>query len=246
MPSASRSRSSAADDEAFDAVVRTARPGIGSVAAGNVVTSPTVRVRVPVSYGEEVRYVLSAPLKPEAACGAARGAAPARGLDDRPRRPRQARHRPHSRRPGRHAGVGKLPRGDGPARPRAGSRAAAIEGRSAYTAYVTSELSGWILGIGIPASTVETGAQRTFADTGRWSRPGPRPRCAAGVADRSAHLALSRRSAPPHSAHPLQHRAHRAGVLPGEAPASSPRCRSPAEALNSRRRHAQLRARSRR
>src|SRR5262245_4560771 len=50
------------DDESFDATVRDGRPRMGSVAAGTVVRSPTVRVRVPVAYGDEVRYVVSAPL----------------------------------------------------------------------------------------------------------------------------------------------------------------------------------------
>jgi hypothetical protein len=34
------------------------------------------------------------------------------------------------------------------------------DGRPTYTAYVTSQLSGWVLGVAIPAGTVEAGEQR--------------------------------------------------------------------------------------
>jgi hypothetical protein len=34
------------------------------------------------------------------------------------------------------------------------------DGRPAYTAYVTSQLSGWVLGVAIPAGAVEAGEQR--------------------------------------------------------------------------------------
>jgi hypothetical protein len=40
------------------------------------------------------------------------------------------------------------------------------EGRSTYMSYVTSPLSGWALGITIPAATVEAEAQHTFAMLG--------------------------------------------------------------------------------
>ncbi len=50
------------DDASFDAVVRSGKAGIGSVSPGAAVRSPTVRVRIPVRYGGEVRYVMSAPL----------------------------------------------------------------------------------------------------------------------------------------------------------------------------------------
>jgi hypothetical protein len=155
----------AIDDESFDAVVRTARPRIGSVAAGNVVTSPTVRVRVPVIYGEEVRYVLSAPqnLKQLASLLEAQRLPEDwaivlvdRGKHVIVRIPALPASVPES--DSFREGVDRSPEG--------WFQGQTKEGRSAYTSYVTSELSGWILGIAIPASTVEAGERRAFAALG--------------------------------------------------------------------------------
>src|SRR6185436_12875063 len=41
-----------------------------------------------------------------------------------------------------------------------------IEGTQAYTPYVTSELSGWVMGIAIPAATVDAAANRTVIGMG--------------------------------------------------------------------------------
>ena len=41
-----------------------------------------------------------------------------------------------------------------------------MEGRPAYSAYVTSQLSGWVLGIAIPAGTVELRERRIFTIMG--------------------------------------------------------------------------------
>ena len=41
-------------------------------------------------------------------------------------------------------------------------RGSTLEGRETDTPYVTSELSGWSLGMAIPAATVNRGAWRTF------------------------------------------------------------------------------------
>ena len=41
-----------------------------------------------------------------------------------------------------------------------------LEGTRTYTPYVTSELSGWVLGIAIPASTVDAAAKRTLIGMG--------------------------------------------------------------------------------
>jgi len=150
-----------ADDGAFEAVVRTARPQIGGVAAGNVVTSPTVRVRVPVTYGEEVRYVLSAPLNLKQLAA----------LLEAQRLPEDwvITLVDHGKRV--IARIPAVPAGlqESESYREAMSRSAegwfqgrTLDGRIAYTSYVTSELSGWMLAIGIPAGTVEAGAQRMF------------------------------------------------------------------------------------
>jgi len=154
-----------AADDGLDAVVRTARPGIGGVAAGNVVTSPTVRVRVPVSYGEEVRYVISAPLNLKQLAALLEAQRLPEDwvitLVDREKRviaripavPTGLQESESYR-----EAMGRSPEGWFQGR--------AIDGRSTYTPYVTSELSGWVLAIGIPASAVEAGAQRTFTILG--------------------------------------------------------------------------------
>lgn len=155
----------AVDDESFDAVVRTARPRIGSVAAGSVVTSPTVRVRVPAAYGEEVRYVISAPLNLKHLTSLLEAqrlpedwaiVLVDRGKHVIVRIPALPASVPES--DSFREGVDRLPEG--------WFQGLTKEGRSAYTSYVTSELSGWILGIAIPAGTVEAGEQRAFAMLG--------------------------------------------------------------------------------
>lgn len=150
------------DDESFAAVVRTAKAGMGGVAAGAAVRSPTVRVRVPVIIGGEVRYVISAPLNLKYLTDLLRAErlpeAWAIVLVDREKRV-------IARIPAAPAGtpapdefreaIGRSPEGWFQGR--------APEGRSIYTPYVTSQLSGWALGIAIPASDAEAGARRVLA-----------------------------------------------------------------------------------
>jgi hypothetical protein len=153
-------------EESFNVVVRTARPAIGNVMAGVVVQSPTVRVRVPVVYGDKVRYTLSAPLNlkyladnllkaqrlPEGwvitlvdrdTRVIARLPAVATGLQEAD--------------DFRDATKGSL---------EGWFQGRSMEGRTTYTSYVRSQLSGWVLGIAIPAETVEAGARSTFATLG--------------------------------------------------------------------------------
>lgn len=147
------------DDPAYAAVARGARASFSNVAAGTVVQSPTVRVRVPVSYADEVRYVLSAPqnLKLFAELMQAQRLPDEWGIALVDRETRVI-----TRIPALPAGVEeseslrdairRAPEGwfEGPSR----------DGRPAYTAYVTSQLSGWVLGVAIPAGAVEAGEQR--------------------------------------------------------------------------------------
>ncbi len=151
-----------ADDESFDAVVRTAQAVTGSVAAGATIRSPTVRVRVPVTRGGEVRYVISAPLNLKYLADLLQAQRLPEGwginLADRgknviARIPATPTGSPVS--DSFRAAIEHSPEGwfYGPT----------LEGRSTYTSYVTSPLSGWVLGIAIPAGIVEAGARRTFA-----------------------------------------------------------------------------------
>ena len=148
------------DAPSFEAVVRTARPSVGSVAAGTAVRGQTVRVRVPVSYGEEVRYVVSAPLSLKYLAALL-----------------EAQHLPESwvislvdREKRVIARIPALPAGveesealrDTLERGPEGWFQRIREGRDAYTAYTTSELSGWTLAISVPAATVDALSRRVF------------------------------------------------------------------------------------
>jgi len=150
-----------ADDSSFNAVVLGARPAVGNVAAGTAVQRPTVRVRVPVSQKGEVRYVMSAPLSlVQLAAVLEAQRLPENwviSLVDREKRV-------IVRIPAVPAGV---PASDSfreaiEREPEGWFHGRTMEGRSTYAAYVTSELSGWVLGVAIPESVVEAGAQRSF------------------------------------------------------------------------------------
>jgi hypothetical protein len=150
------------DGESFATAVRTARAEIGSVSPGTAVRSPTVRVRVPISYAGEVRYVLSAPLhlKQLADLLEAQRSPEDKGvvLVDRDKRV-------IARIPAAPAGsqapddlreaIERTPEGlfDG----------SSPEGRPTCTSYTTSLLSGWALGIAIPAEPMEARARRSVA-----------------------------------------------------------------------------------
>jgi len=149
------------DDESFAAALRGERAGIGGVVGGSAVRSPTVRVRVPVAHGGQVRYVLSAPLNLQYLAEVLE----AQHLPDdwtiavvdREKRfivrtPRAAAGSPVS--DSFREAIAREPQGWFHGR--------TLEGRSTYTSYVTSPLSGWVLGIAIPAGIVEAGARRAF------------------------------------------------------------------------------------
>jgi hypothetical protein len=150
------------DGESFATAVRTARPEIGSVSPGTAVRSPTVRVRVPLSYAGEVRYVISAPLKLK---HLAELLETQRSPEDRVIVLLDRGKRVIARIPAAPAGsqapddlreaIERSPEGlfDG----------ASPEGRATCTSYVSSPLSGWALGIVIPVEAVEAGARRSVA-----------------------------------------------------------------------------------
>jgi hypothetical protein len=149
------------DDESFDAALTGGRSVVGSVAAGTVVQQPTVRVRTPVRQKGEVRYVISAPHNLTHIAAVLEAQRLPQGwvisLVDR--------HKVViARLPAVPAGV--------PAsnnfreaierEPEGWFFGRTMEGRLTYTAYVTSQLSGWVLGVAIPASVVEAGERRTW------------------------------------------------------------------------------------
>jgi len=154
-----------ADEPSFVAAARDGRPGIGNVAAGTVVRNPTARLRVPVVQGEEVRYVLSAPLNLKYFADLLQAqelpAGWAIGLVDRERQI-------VARLPPAAAGI---PVSDAmrEALARAAQgwfRSRTMEGAPSYTAYVTSPLSGWVLAIAVPERAVEGEARRAYVLVG--------------------------------------------------------------------------------
>ena len=149
----------ATDDPAYSAAVRGARATFSNVATGTAVQSPTVRVRVPVSYADEVRYVISAPLNlrqlaelmqvqvlPED-WGISLVDREARVIVRIPAVPAGAEEAESFR-----AAVRRAPEGwfEGHNR----------EGKPTHTAYVTSQLTGWVVGVALPSPVVDVGKQR--------------------------------------------------------------------------------------
>lgn len=150
-----------ADEPSFVAAVRDGRAAIGSIAPGTVVRNPTARLRVPVVYNEEVRYVLSAPLNLKYLADLLRAQELpsdwAIGLVDRERQivariPPTAAGLPVS--DAMRAALARAPQGWFPNR--------TMEGAPSYTAYVTSPLSGWVLAIAVPARAVEGESRRAL------------------------------------------------------------------------------------
>jgi hypothetical protein len=149
------------EDHSFLAVLRGAKAGIGSVAVGTAVRSPTVRVRVPVHVGDEVRYVISAPLNLRHLATVLEAQRVPQdwmiALIDRDqnfivRIPPVAAGAPVPE--GLRQAVGAAPEGWLERR--------ASDGRRTYTPYVTSQLSGWVLAIVMPGDAVDADARRTF------------------------------------------------------------------------------------
>ena len=150
------------DRATYEQAVASGKPVVGSVDTTEAVPEPAVRLRTPVVQG---RYVLTAALKPEIFTEVLKAQQVPDGwviaLLDRNRR-----------------FIARIPavRPGGPAS--ASFRAAldksptgwfageTIEGNKTYTPYVSSALSGWTLGIAIPAGTVDAGARRTLVGLG--------------------------------------------------------------------------------
>src|SRR5438105_963028 len=152
------------DRESFDEVLRTGRLLIGSLMPGPTTDELAVRIRFPVASGGKVRYVLSIPLKLEhlEQVLKAQRIPPDWVIALVDRNKRFIVRIPWAR-PGSgvsdslRAAIERAPEGWFPGR--------TIEGVDTYTPYVTSELSGWVLSIAIPASTVEAGQRRMISIT---------------------------------------------------------------------------------
>ena len=151
------------DLTSFRLAVASRQPVVSDVDTGGA--RPVVRMRVPVVLDSVVRYVLTVQVAPESFNDVLREQRLPESwviaLVDRNRR-FVARVPPAA--PGRpvsdtfRAAIDRSPNG--------WFAGTTIEGTRSYTPYVTSELSGWVLGIAIPAATVDAAANRTVVGMG--------------------------------------------------------------------------------
>ena len=153
--------------ESFDHVVRTRQPTIGNLARGQS-GAWAVPLRVPVIRQGELRYVLTAVIKPEGI----------RRVVDRQQVPRDwvvsvfdasnsraARSRQHDDYVGRDAGPSLKELMLGNAREGTGTTFT-LEGDRVYTAYSRSPMTNWTVSIGIPSSFIDTAMWRSVAAYG--------------------------------------------------------------------------------
>ena len=147
------------DDDAFDKVLRTRAPQISSLAQDGAVPLRAVRLRVPVFIRGQMRHVLSAPLDASSFDALLRAQRLPDGwtiaLADRNKRF-------IARIPPKPAGTGisqdlaaALDRS-----PEGWFHGRTLEGAETFTPYVSSELSGWVLAIAMPAEVVRAGTSR--------------------------------------------------------------------------------------
>jgi signal transduction histidine kinase len=150
------------DLTSYRRAIETGKPVIGDVDVGAAVPRPSVRIRLPVLTEGAVRYVLTVPLRSEAFSDLLREQRLREdwviALVDRNKRfiariPPMAAGSP----------VSESFRGAIERSPDGWFAGTTLEGTRTYTPYVTSVLSGWVLGIAIPARAVEAAADRTFA-----------------------------------------------------------------------------------
>jgi signal transduction histidine kinase/ActR/RegA family two-component response regulator len=149
------------DADSIDRVLATGRAAIGDIADGADVRMPAIRVHVPVVRNGTLEYVLSAPLRLESLQTVLRAQQIPQDwvivVVDRARRfigripamPPGTVASESFREALSHASEGFF-------------RGRTVEGFETYTPYVTSALSGWVLGIAVPASVIEAAANRMF------------------------------------------------------------------------------------
>jgi len=146
-------------DDSLQVTANGTRTGFGNVRVGNVVRNPTVRLTIPITSGGELRYIMTAPLN-------------MKQLTD----VLQAQKLPESwtiavldRDKRVIAAVPTVPTGTSvpdelrkaiERAPEGWMRGGGPEGGN-YTAHVTSDLSGWMLAIGVPPAYVEADARRS-------------------------------------------------------------------------------------
>ena len=178
------------DQDSLERALESGKPQIGNVAVGPAIDQAATRVRVPVLADGKVRYVISVPIKPEVFAALL---VDQRLPDDWVIKLVDGNRRVVARIPAQPPGT---PIGEQFLKaikhaPGGFFRERTAEGVESTTAYVTSPLSGWVLGIAVPQTTVEAGDRRALG--------GIALMLAAAFAAALGLLALiSRRAAPRH------------------------------------------------
>jgi PAS domain S-box-containing protein len=155
-----------ADQQSFDEVMRTAKPAVGFLVRGPILTTFNFPVRVPVVRSGAIKYVLTAGIPPQtiqallaqqklpsdwvAAVIDARQTIVARSVDPERMIGQTASETLR-------AALAQSPAG--------WFRGTTLEGRSVYTAYDRSEFSGWTVAMGIPAAVVDAPLRSSLAYT---------------------------------------------------------------------------------
>jgi signal transduction histidine kinase len=150
-----------ADRESFDRAISEGEPVVGNVALGPGGKNMGLPIRLPVIKDGTARYVLTAVLRPDSFVDLLRAQRLPEGwvagIVDRNGRI-IARIPPVA--PGQP--ISDSFRAAREASPHGWFRGRTIEGRETYTPYVTSAMSGWTLGIAMPAEAVDAAAWRSL------------------------------------------------------------------------------------
>jgi signal transduction histidine kinase/CheY-like chemotaxis protein len=147
--------------ETFDLVLVTGKPVIGNITTGAAVPIPSVPIRLPVLQDWTIKYVITAVVRLDSFTDVLRAQRLPEGwvawIADRngkiiarlppvpPGQPLPERLR---------AVITRAPQG--------WVRGRTVEGHATYTPYVTSPFSSWVLGIAMPADSVDAAAWRTL------------------------------------------------------------------------------------
>jgi len=154
-------QSTVVDRESFELAIASGEAVVGGLARGPSGKNWGIPIRMPVLQNGTVKYVLTAVLRPDAFADLLRAQRLPEGwvvaIAD-------SNRKIIGRLPAVPAGqeISESWRGALERSPQGWFRGRTIEGRETYTPYVTSTLSGWALGIAMPAEAVDAAAWRSL------------------------------------------------------------------------------------